>query len=129
MLVYQALKRLVGAAQVATVLDDDGYQQELREQDSNDSASTESQSDDGGAVASHTSDAFLGHALRTPIVWEEYSLTGPLDPECISRRVQSSGSPTSREETCYPRKRVTWLNVNPHSEEPKELAVAFLTVS
>jgi len=126
MVVYQALKRLTGFSQVATVLDDSKYHTWKRECRYSDE---ESESDDeaGNAYASRTT---LGKFLVASTLWEDFDCyEGELpDPESVTHVRHRSDSKRLREQT-YSRQNVTWLNYSPHSKAFRELAFAFPTVS
>jgi len=128
MVVYQALKRLTGSVQVATVLDDDKYQSWKRERGYRDYSDEQSETDDEAGDI-YTSDTLLGESLGSPTLWRDYEEEGQLDPESIVRYVRPSRGSEWQAEQIYSRQKVTWLNDSPGSEAFKELAVAFLTVS
>jgi hypothetical protein len=124
MVVYQALKRLAGFAQVATVLDDHSYQDWMNGYSYN----KKSKSNDGvGNV--HESDTLLGKVLHTPILWQDFNDEEQLDPESVTHHVRCDCDTKQCEEQVYSRQKVMWLNYSPGSKSFRELAVAFITVS
>lgn len=144
MVVYQALKRLTGSAQVATVLDDDRYQTWKREYEYGYSHREKPEPNDKiGNV--NESNIFLGKILDVPTLCQGYDDDELLDPEDITRCVRnddgelpdpedltscvSNYTQEEQREQVYSRQKVTWLNYSPGSQTMKELAVAFITVS
>ena len=124
MVVYQALKRLTGFAQVATVLDECGHPT-WRDGYSN---NEESESNDGVENV-YTSDTLLGKVLHTPVMVPDGNEAEQLDTESVTRYVRRGHDNKRCKELLYFRHKVTWLNYSPGSKTFKELAVAFATVS
>jgi len=126
MVVYQALKRLTGFAQVATVLDDSEYQTLMRERRYDNDEESESDDEAGNAYASRTT---LGKFLVATTLWEDCQDESLPDPESFTYYVRRGSDSKRLREQAYSRQKVTWLNYSPNSEAFKELALAFPTVS
>ncbi|KAF5013937.1 hypothetical protein FDECE_66 [Fusarium decemcellulare] len=107
MVVYQALKRILGSARVSAVLDDAEYREYRRDWYG------DKDEDDGCA---HVSDA-----PSSAIAWDDWSCQDErLRPDKIGARRRD-------DKPLYPRRPVTWLNYPPSTQTPRELAVAFNT--
>ena len=124
MVVYQALKRLTGSAEVLAVLDGTEYEEECRERGGYasdcDSSSNNSNRD---ALASGS---YLTESLFAPPLHYKYEDDQRLDPASIMHSVSHNNGPWQLE-PAFRRTEVTWLNRGPRSF--KELAVAFVSVS
>ena len=107
MVVYQALKRILGDASITAVLDDSKY---VRSQ------SNEDYSENIVCVA---------RTARSPILDPIYNWMDKSSPRPEKIRILEGG----HRKYMYKRKRVTWLNHPPDSESSKELSVAYRTVS
>ncbi|KAL2675624.1 hypothetical protein Neosp_011814 [[Neocosmospora] mangrovei] len=106
MVVYQALKRLLGSACVTAVLDDSEYNQATHEWRMD-------CSDDEEGEYDCTSDS-----LQPVLMSEDYEEGETPDPGTIA----DFGSGPA-----FPRRGVTWLNHGPNHRTATELAVAFIT--
>lgn len=116
MMVYQALHQLVGNARVVTVLDDEEYQDQMRDRN----YSPEDDASRGSSVTG--SRELLSNSLGPVYLWDDFDIEGgPEDPATI-------GSGYRDRDPIYSRRGVTWLNHIPLSRTHKELAVAFITV-
>ncbi|KAL6414139.1 hypothetical protein AUP68_00655 [Ilyonectria robusta] len=115
MMVYQALHQLVGNARVVTVLDDEEYQDQMRDRN----YSPEDDASRGSSVTG--SRELLSKSLGPVYLWDDFDIEGgPEDPATI-------GSGYRDRDPIYSRRGVTWLNHIPLSRTHKELAVAFIT--
>lgn len=107
MVVYQALKRLLGSARVTAVLDDEEYRENKEEW-------------------MHYSDDEEGNyncvsaSLQPILTCEGYNEDEAVDPGSIEANFGQGPA--------FPRRGVTWLNHTPNSRTASELAVAFITV-
>ncbi|KAL6358972.1 hypothetical protein LRP88_09170 [Fusarium phalaenopsidis] len=106
MVVYQALKRLLGSACVTAVLDDTEYNQNRRERMMDYSDDEEGNYD------------CVSASLQPVLTCEDYNEEEAPDPGTIA----DFGSGPA-----FPRRGVTWLNHGPNSRTASELAVAFIT--
>ncbi|RSL63556.1 hypothetical protein CEP54_005155 [Fusarium duplospermum] len=106
MVVYQALKRLLGSARVTAVLDDTDYMQ-------NRSEGMMDYSDDEEANYDCVSSS-----LQPVLTCEDYDEEETPDPGTIADFGQGPA---------FPRRGVTWLNYAPNARTATELAVAFIT--
>ncbi|KAF5238711.1 hypothetical protein FANTH_10209 [Fusarium anthophilum] len=134
MVVYQALKRILGTAEVAALVDDEEYRHDEQESilekiefnkehrlkynpDQPEPQITEAQQDilDNKLA--------IGPAPRPAVYfWHDYD--NRLDPAEVNAQY-GDGWETDRS-SFYPRQDVTWLNGPPGEEVSKELAVAFI---
>ncbi|KAM0441304.1 hypothetical protein ACHAPT_000613 [Fusarium lateritium] len=106
MVVYQALKRLLGSARVTAVLDDDDYKESTSEW------RMDSEDEDW-----RNSDC-ISDTLVPTFTCDDWCEDEPPDPGAIEAHWQRG--PT------FPRRGVTWLDHQPNSQTAKELAVAFV---
>lgn len=121
MLVYQALKLLVGNARFNALLDDSDFK---RSRDSDDEDDDSPRPFDFFSTMAPVTD-WTG----PPTVWgtiDERHIYP--DPECISHCLRTGPGGAWQEEQVYERREVAWLNFIRGSEIPRELAVAFATV-
>lgn len=136
MVVYQALKRILGTAEVAALVDDEKYrhceQESIPEM-------IEWKKDHRLKYNPHLPEPKITQAEQDvlddklaigtapkPALIFRHSYEERLDPAEVGLQHEYS------RKTCgkfYPRRDVTWLNGPPDSEVSKELAVAFITVS
>lgn len=136
MVVYQALKRILGTAQVAALVDDEEFREDQQESipetiawkkerwlkdkpDQPEPQITEAEQDilDNKRA--------IGLTLRPAVYfWHDYD--NRLDPAEVNLQYGDWEKDRSR---FYPREDVTWLNGPPGEEVSKELAVAFIAVS
>lgn len=108
MVVYQALKRLLGSACVTAVLDDSEYNQATHEWRMDCSDDEEGDYD------------CVSDSLQPVLTSEDYEEGETPDPGTIA---DFGSGPT------FPRRGVMWLNHGPNHRTATELAVAFITVS
>ncbi|CZR36058.1 uncharacterized protein FPRO_03682 [Fusarium proliferatum ET1] len=133
MVVYQALKRILGTAQVAALVDDEEFREDQQESipetiawkkehwlkdkpDQPEPQITEAEQDilDNKRA--------IGLTLRPAVYfWHDYD--NRLDPAEVNLQYGDWEKDRSR---FYPREDVTWLNGPPGEEVSKELAVAFI---
>ncbi|UPK97681.1 hypothetical protein LCI18_008616 [Fusarium solani-melongenae] len=106
MVVYQALKRLLGSACVTAVLDDTEYNENRQERMMEYSDDEE---DNYNCVST---------SLQPVLTCEDYDDQEPPDPGAIT---DFGPGPA------FPRRAVTWLNHEPNSRTASELTVAFIT--
>lgn len=142
MVVYQALKRLVGSAKVQAVLDSSSYEQVIEERrleklEDLDEQDTErrryyldntSKSSDP-RIRHLSTEPYLTPHLFPPLLQEDYDDCDPLDPASIEHYVTypGGGQGKRRSRPAFSKDMVTWLNGQPRSFT--ELAVAFIAVS
>lgn len=107
MVVYQALKRLLGSACVTAVLDDTEYNQNSEER-------RKYPDDEEGNYNC------VSASLQPVLTCEGYDEEKMPDPGTIADFGRGPA---------FPRQDVTWLNHGPNSRTASELAVAFITVS
>jgi hypothetical protein len=108
MVVYQALKRLLGSACVTAVLDDTEYNQSRKEWMMDYSGDDEGDYD------------CVSDSLKPVLTCEDYDEQETPDPGTIADFGRGPA---------FPRRGVTWLNHRPNSRTASEFAVAFITVS
>ncbi|KAH7182606.1 uncharacterized protein B0J16DRAFT_321377 [Fusarium flagelliforme] len=141
MVVYQALKRILGDASIATVLDESEYvEQQLErrqwekeyqeERKRNPPSPTHPFSRESRFYDFDDSDfentVCIATSLRPPISHGPYDYdAGLLDPKTIE--VSEGGYWSSHYTYPYSREKINWLNHRPGSHTSKELAVAFAT--
>lgn len=136
MVVYQALKRILGTAEVAALVDDEKYrhceQESIPEM-------IEWKKDHRLKYNPHLPEPkitqaeqdvlddklAIGTAPKPALVFR-HSYEKRLDPAEVGLQHEYSRKTRGK---FYPRRDVTWLNGPPDSEVSKELAVAFVTVS
>jgi hypothetical protein len=109
MVVYQALRRIVGDVKVLAVLDGRQYDQYQLD------------------ISKSTSDgkSYLTEVLFSTLLYHDYEEERHVDPSSFKRYVERNG--LEKAERLVLKERVTWLNGEPRSF--KEIAVAYLTVS
>lgn len=107
MVVYQALKHILGSACVTAVLEDEEYNERMRDQGYSD----DSDEEDNACVSA---------SLNPVLISLEYEEEGIPDPGTIEGEYRGAA---------FPRRAVTWLNHRPHRGTDKEFAIAFITVS
>ncbi|KAF4954426.1 hypothetical protein FGADI_5292 [Fusarium gaditjirri] len=135
MVVYQALKRILGTAEVAALVDDEEYR--LKQQDSipesiewkREQRLKYNPDQPEPQVTQAEQDILdnklaIGPAPRPAVVFR-HDYNNRLDPADVNARY-GPGWRTDRSKF-YPRDDVTWLNGPPRGEVSKELAVAFIT--
>ncbi|KAM6537934.1 hypothetical protein FALCPG4_003830 [Fusarium falciforme] len=106
MVVYQALKRLLGSACVTAVLDDTEYNQNRQEQMMEYSDEEEGNYD------------CVSASLQPVLTCEDYDEQETPDPGTMADFGRGPA---------FPRRGVTWLNHGPNARTASELAVAFIT--
>ncbi|KAM5355088.1 hypothetical protein ACJ41O_001734 [Fusarium nematophilum] len=122
MVVYQALTRILGAAQVTAVLDKKKYQERLVEEYRGRRGRPRRPSDaETAEPVMH-----LATALERTILWDSFNFyDGQLDPATV-RIPDLLELPGDSDKPVYPRQGITWLNHPPDDEASRELAIAFL---
>jgi hypothetical protein len=122
MLVYQAIHRLAGSAQIRAVLDGSEYEQERLERDE---ATSDEDSSQNGDELDLGCDSYLTEFLIAPPLLEQQG-DDLLDPATITHHAFQHDGRHVPVQT-IPKRKVTWLNGSPQLFE--ELAVAFIAVS
>ncbi|KAF5025641.1 hypothetical protein F66182_2247 [Fusarium sp. NRRL 66182] len=133
MVVYQALKRILGAAHVTACLDAQRYEAQRRERKQEEReyqaylrkkrpqaarARKQASLDDSDSEDV----AYISSPMNPAVLFEDFDYErGTLDPGLVTMRDRHSDKPF------YHRTKVAWLNYPPDKQASKELAVAFIT--
>ncbi|KAF4341782.1 hypothetical protein FBEOM_4293 [Fusarium beomiforme] len=132
MVVYQALKRILGAAEVAALIDDEEYRYNQHERilerlEWDNERWVEGNSDSLEPLVTQAQQDILDDkpaiGEATPAIIFAYNYNEPLDPAIIGT---PQGYSFRNHGAFYPRQDVTWLNKPPGEQVSKELAVAFI---
>ncbi|KAM0549411.1 hypothetical protein ACHAPJ_009397 [Fusarium lateritium] len=143
MVVYQALKRILGTARVTTVLDDKEYQELYWEHRSRVKRAEKfrgtkfpyrgySDSSDDESIAKKKKEAkhlsCVADKLKPAMLFRGHNFYDvSLDPGVVRSPDPKSEYWAGDGEPFYHRQKITWLNYPPGSQVSKELSVAFVT--
>ncbi|KAF5672554.1 hypothetical protein FHETE_3688 [Fusarium heterosporum] len=120
MVVYQALKRILGTAQVAAVVDDSQFRCDLEQEISladNPAKLEELSPADRDALKGKPA---ISTTLKPTFTsWYDYNEVNYLDPATIVDDEYGESTPV------YPRRSITWLEASPGSRTLTEFAVAY----
>ena len=144
MVVYQALKRILGTASVTTVLDDQEYQELYWEHRSRVKRAEKfrgtkfpyrgySDSSDDESIAKKKKEAkhlsCVADKLKPAMLFRGHNFYDvSQDPGVVRSPDPKSEYWAGDGEPFYHRQKITWLNYPPGSQVSKELSVAFVTV-
>ncbi|KAF4439201.1 hypothetical protein FACUT_4278 [Fusarium acutatum] len=134
MVVYQALKRILGTAEVAALVDDEGYREDEQDciperiewrneqrkyhPDLPEAKITQAEQD------IMDNKLAIGSAPKPAVVFR-HNYEDRLDPAAVGSQSRDRFSLETHGQW-YPRRDITWLNGPPGEEVSKELAVAFI---